>query len=240
MTYSITLPFSILKAAALFAGRKDIRYYLNCVAVDIVDPLRPIIIGTDGARMIAIDAVAHSGVNVEIEQTGDLPSMRQLLIPIDVVLKFKPSKSGRNTLPIKITFGDVQTIEGSDGVTRFASVTLGDVAGSTTCKTVEGVYPDWRRAIGPTGGVRMPADVRSFAPEYISACADAAALLGLSSEKFPGVPVTMGRWVSDADYASMTLQTLDGALDRVALTMPSTNGVRMVVMPRRLRSAGST
>lgn len=234
MTYSITLPFSILKAAALFASRKDIRYYLNCVVVDIVDPSRPFIVGTDGHRIVAIDAVAHSGSNVKIEQSNDLPTMRQLLIPIDVVLKFKPSKNGRNVLPVKITFGDVQMIDGSDEITRFASVTLGDVAGSTTCKTVEGVYPDWRRVIGPTGGVRMPADVRSFAPEYISSCADAAVLLGLSSERFPGVPVTMGRWVSDADYASMTLRTLDSALDQVALTMPSTNGVRMVVMPRRL------
>jgi hypothetical protein len=232
--YSLTIPVDTIKALCLFAARKDIRYYLQGAAVDFTDPGAPVLVATDGHRMLCVDPIAHAGNAdpVALEQIGEMPVARVAIVPVDTLLRFKPRKIGRSGVaPVRI---ELSAVQAPDGIpSRFTRCTLSDGMGqSVSVDLVDGKYPDWQRVLPSCDGMRMPADARCFAPEYIGAAADAAVLLCLCSSKYPGLPVSMGRWVK-AD-AEISIATIDQDLANVPMCMPWVEGCRMIVMPRHL------
>lgn len=239
-TYTFTVKHSVIKTLALFAARKDIRYYLNGIAVDLRDPAAPTLVATDGHRLIAVDLLAHDP-SVEITQGGVLPKIDVSIIPIDALLKIKPAKVGRTELPLTITLCDpVKITDASTGETvGFDRFTLARIATSpdaaVTCRLVDGRYPDWRRVIPSTEGVRLQAAASLYQVGYLSDMVEALQLLGIVGSKFPGLPldcacyVPINQW-NEEPITSARLLTLQER----AMVLPFTKGVHAVLMNKRV------
>ncbi len=123
--WTFTIQAATVKALLLIAAKQDIRYYLNGVAIDTTMGTRPVLVATDGHRLLAAvaDYEPHS-----VAPSGVVIIGRELLAAV------KPLKaSAREFLPLRVTIeGDAVTIQG---------------ATTATGKLVDGRYPDWRRII---------------------------------------------------------------------------------------------
>lgn len=144
----IKLDHTALKAVSLFAGKKDIRYYINGVAVEAVaNETR--LVGTNGHTMGVHRMVAEN------ECTG----LVLFVIPnntVAMLLKLKKPKGSRDDT-VTITLPD-DYAEKPDAELR------ADCFGqSILFRRIDGKYPDYARVI-PT---ELSGEVAAFNPEYL-------------------------------------------------------------------------
>lgn len=107
-----------LRAVALATGRKDIRYYLNGVLVEIGPNGQTFLVATDGDRMhVAQGLICDYGI-----------PQGQTIIPIDVV-----------NIVTKLKGDVVQFVPAERGKTGRL--------GTQEYEAVDGVFPNWRRVL---------------------------------------------------------------------------------------------
>ena len=117
----------IFKAVSLFAVKKDIRYYLNGVCLDL---------GPNGAFIVATDGCALAAARVSTEAFEPA----QFIIDratIDNLSKIK----GRIVFDVEGLVGKYADESGARS--RTMNISTGTI--KLTSNEVQGVYPDWRR-----------------------------------------------------------------------------------------------
>lgn len=147
----IELPIGALKAVALAAGDRDIRYYLNGVLLDQAKE-GLFLVATDGHRMHVM----------RVRQDVCLPMGAQVIIPADVVGRIK---THRNVLSVTVEIRD--DLSGGDLIVPEARLPW---------PAVEGRFPDWRRVLPRS--VSLEGAGASINPSYLSDVSKAAAFLG--------------------------------------------------------------
>jgi DNA polymerase-3 subunit beta len=123
----ISIPVDVL-AAGLEATRfcmaiKDVRYYLNGLAVE----------GGDGLTLVASDG--HRLAKFQAEIAGEIPTM---ILPRDVVAELLRYLKGAESVAL------VTGRPGPNSTVNTASF-LFDGGLRLYCRLIEGKYPDWRR-----------------------------------------------------------------------------------------------
>ena len=120
----IHLSASALRAAAICAAKKDIRYYLQGVSVQFAHADRAMVIGTDGRILFAGQAAYANCEDQPFTVSKDAPV--KFIIPLDVVKKIskKPAEVLFESLP--------------DG--RY-------MLDGNVFAPIDGAFPDYRRVI---------------------------------------------------------------------------------------------
>jgi DNA polymerase-3 subunit beta len=156
----LTIAHDTLKALLLVAPKKDIRYYLNGILID-VRASDVTLVATDGNVLLAVPV---EEADIEERTIGQFIIDRAML---DVI---KPMKVGRASLPITLTIGP-------DGACS--------VQGATTAsgKLVDGRYPDWRRVMPAT----CSGEAGQYDPAYYGLWGDVRALLTGGGKTHPVV-----------------------------------------------------
>ena len=116
------IPRNLLLAVSYAAAKKDIRYYLNGVMVD-VQPTQTYMVATTGNIMLCA-----------IHRTVDEPALGQHILPLEVVQLACKDKRDFLTL-------EVMPVGHPDGSRH--KFQLGAISGDT----VDGKFPDWRRVV---------------------------------------------------------------------------------------------
>lgn len=150
----VAFPVAALRAIAVFAARKDVRNYLNGVCL-VVSPNETRIVATNGHCMgLYRSQNMNSGVTTSFD----------LIIPIDAVLKCKPT---RRDPVARVTPNDDGTymLETSGTFQRFTGIS--------------GKFPDLARVVPNTCSLKAG----SFDPHVISMFGDAAIALGIESTR---------------------------------------------------------
>jgi hypothetical protein len=239
MTTSITftIPAATMKALALFAAEKDIRYYLKGVCVDLRTFGQPVLVATDGHRMIAVHTHQAAGCDIPELETWPISCPAECIIPIDLIKAIKPGTRGH----VRVTLSDIVTPEPTkfddSPKPTFSRVTLSTIGGpEVSGKPLDGKFSDWRRVIPSTSAaVMVPFDVRSINLDFLHDARTALQLLGLVSSKYAGLPSYMGAYISAGPVPTLDdLRERGAEAHRCPLTMPLTNGVQVVVMPLRM------
>lgn len=144
------LNIRLLKAAALAAGKEQVRYYLAGVAVQ-ADANGSYLVATDGHRLLAFrqSEAAHEGDAIS------------LIIPSDIIAGIKLNKN------VEIA----ELTRESDNAWRL------DYCGTSIIfAPVDGTFPDWRRVVPETTD-GTPAQ---FNPAYVGDMAKVMKALGAS------------------------------------------------------------
>lgn len=234
--YTFNVPAAAVKALTLFMAKADVRYYLNGVHVDLTEPGKPVLVATDGHRMLIIDITKFSDAKtVDPMVTGTLPTHPHVTIPAAAVAKLKPVKGMRrgDYLPYKVTLHEPVA---AGTTTRFSLVTVEPGDGSQAVhKTVEGQYPDWRRVVPRTEGcMRLQGAVNLYQIQYLTDAVQALVHLGLSSESFMTFPLEAAVYIPIAEWDAGSKSPADILkFQHRPLVLPSTNGVQMVIMNKR-------
>jgi DNA polymerase-3 subunit beta len=170
----LTIEHNILKALLIVAPKKDLRYYLNAVLIDV--------------RAQDVALVATNGhVLLSVPYLGDVEGDRivgQWIVPREAIEAVKPGKVGRTVLPIT-----VEIIPGAEtpdperpGVTIKALDTITITgATTTTTKPVDGRYPNWRRVMPAAASL----EVAQFDPALVATLGDVHSLLSGSTKSKP-------------------------------------------------------
>ena len=119
----VTLDAALMKGMLAFAGRQDIRFYLNSLLVETT-ATDAILVATDGHTLAAHRVAAD---DVEDHQPG-----LQVIVPRSALEAVKPKRSGRaQTVAIEVA---------AEAIT---------VTGETTASAdpIDAKYPDWRRVL---------------------------------------------------------------------------------------------
>ena len=122
----VTLDAALMKGMLAFAGRQDIRFYLNSLLVETTET-SAILVASDGHTLAAHRVAAD---DVEDHQPG-----LQVIVPRASLESVKPRRTGRaQTVSIEV---------GAEAIT---------VTGETTATTVpvDGKFPNWRRVLPAT------------------------------------------------------------------------------------------
>ncbi len=151
-----------LAAAAIFAAKKDIRYYLNGVCLEI---------GNNGARLVATDGHAMIIINLLGPVTSGTETLEkpiQVILSNDDIKRFKPVKS-RNAFANEITV----TVEPkqSDGKQY---IKVYDNGATFSFPAIDGHFPDYRRVFPRT----ISGEAAQYNPNFLVKAHDAALMLG--------------------------------------------------------------
>lgn len=171
MEIKLTVRAEIIAALKLFAADKDVRFYLNGINLEI---------GRKETRLVAADGVMLGCFRVESEQPDVDAPLTNIIIPNDLL---KPIKAKGM---VEILIGPLETKKDAKGeevpVSSARPVTLTYADVSMSSKTLDGIFPDWRRAI-PS---KVSGEAAQFDPAYVGLLAKvAAALYGKS--KYVGI-----------------------------------------------------
>lgn len=144
-----------LKAAAIFAAREDIRFYLNGVLIEST-PLQTRLCATDG----------HALFCAKDDAKGDNVDSFVGIVPNDTVkqiLAWKAPYKGAADLPVVITTAaDEQRAEWCGNTAVF--------------KLLDGKFPDYARVVPE----KVSGDASYFNPELLMRCKKAVEALGLN------------------------------------------------------------
>lgn len=159
MNFTIELQKSHIRAALIFAAKKDIRLYLNAVAVEVGDPGKTgRLTATDGHTLLTIDSGTRPdyGAQAWDGQARTVIVPRQFLEPIK-----KPKRDEFVTL----------AVEGE-------SFTLSDAfnGAQTAGPLCDAWFPDWRRVVP----AEFSGELAQFNPEFLVRFQKAAAELGFT------------------------------------------------------------
>lgn len=171
MEIKLTVRAEIIAALKLFAADNDVRFYLNGINLEI---------GRKETRLVATDGVMLGCFRVESEQPDVDAPLTNIIIPNDLL---KPIKAKGM---VEILIGPLETKKDAKGeevpVSSARPVTLTYADVSMSSKTLDGIFPDWRRAI-PS---KVSGEAAQFDPAYVGLLAKvAAALYGKS--KYVGI-----------------------------------------------------
>ncbi len=147
------IPTNHLKAALLFAAKKDVRYYLNGVLIEW-DSENVTIVATDGHRLFAathpVDEPAEPG---------------SVIVSYDDV---KCALSGYKAETIEFTPNDSVGVRLQHGL---QTATLGNAS----FQPIDGTYPDWRLVVP----AKISGETAQFDPRYVGDLAKASKALGV-------------------------------------------------------------
>lgn len=149
--FEFSIPAAVLKAALICSAKKDVRFYLQSVAID-----KGHVVSTDGNRMFY--AKIHG-------LAENLPS---LIIPNHSVEGFFKKAKIKNPLDftIKITMQD-----GTNG-----RLWIDDIV--EPFKAIDAKYPDWTRVTARKEALMFEGDFPSFNWEYMADFQKIAKLVG--------------------------------------------------------------
>ena len=154
MSHTFELPIAELKAVALFAGKQDIRSYLNGVLITS-DHGKVVAVATDGHRLTAFKS--------EVDYSGP-----EFIVPVENVTALKATQRIRC---VEVTY---------DAETRMVKLVTGETA--QICQAIDAQYLYWRRAIPALEQLSGKlADNCGFNAVYLSDYAKLRKLLGHSS-----------------------------------------------------------
>lgn len=173
MEIKLTVRAEIIAALKLFAANKDVRFYLNGINLEI---------GATESRLVATNGYYLGCFRVESEQPDVDAPLTNIIIPNDLLKPIKP------TGLVEITIGELETKKDAKGeevpVLSARPVTLTYAGVSMSGKTLNGIFPDWRRVI-PS---KVSGEAAQFDPAYIGQLAKvAAALYGYGKNKYVGI-----------------------------------------------------
>jgi len=154
------IPTDLLKAAHLFAAKKDARFYLESIYIEWRDDTAKII-ATDGHRMFV--------ASCEIEPNGE----GSCIIPFDTV---KRALTGHKQDTI---YFDPPALE----IAAIGGVTFEPIRAETwdCASSICSLYPDWRRVVP----VEASGEAAQFNAAYIGELGKAARLLLKHSKTMP-------------------------------------------------------
>lgn len=158
------IPAAVLKAAIYCVARKDVRFYLQGIAID-----RGHVIATDGNRMFYVKI---KGLD------ADLP---QVIIPTESVELFFKRAKIKNSLILD--FSIKITLESSDK----GQLEIDNIV--ETFIPINNKYPDWTRVSARKEGSIFDGDFPSFNWEYMADFQKMAKLLG-SKKDYPITKLT--------------------------------------------------
>lgn len=147
------IPTAHLKAALLFAAKKDVRNYLNGVLIEWDDDT-VFVVATDGHRLFA----GRHGIDKPVEPGS-------VIVPYDDV---KRALTGYKTGYIEFTPNDSVGVRLQHGL---QTATLGSVS----FQPLYGTYPDWKFVV-PS---EISGEAAQFNPAYVGDLAKASKALGI-------------------------------------------------------------
>lgn len=166
---TFTFPANKVKAALIFAGTKDIRYYLNAVYFCRHGDAM-LAVATDGHRLTVI----HDANANDVE--GDaLPKEFGVIIGRD---QLAAALKAHGTAGMPLIF-NVEAIADQAALgARKVRILANGGASVTEDREIEGKYPDWEKIIPATFGAIEVREKMSDAPDKVEAyaCIDAAYL----------------------------------------------------------------
>jgi DNA polymerase-3 subunit beta len=158
-----TIDHALLKGLLAFAGKQDIRYYLNSLLIETT-ATDAIVVGTDGNTLAAHRVSAD---DVEGHQPG-----LQVIVPRSALESVKPRRSGRaQTVAIEV---------GAEAITVTGET-------SATADPIDAKYPDWRRVL-PATVSGEPGQVNPRFYARVGLLADAVLGKGTSPATFSNAP----------------------------------------------------
>lgn len=146
-----TIPVDTIKAILCATPKKDIRYYLNGICLD-VRATDAVAVGTDGHMLIAVAIERTEG-----DDSSTIPG--QYIIPRDALEGLKAPYKGGPALV---------TIEPAGGFT----ITTGGA--TISGQLIDGKFPDWRKVVPRS----TSCNVAQFDHELVAAFGKAHGLLG--------------------------------------------------------------
>ncbi len=158
-----------LAAAMLFASNDDSRYVINGILVEVQPGRKPVMVATDGRRLISIET--------EAEQAQDFDESYAFILKPDAIRAFlSMSKSFGGKMFPWICFE-------THGSKRIVVTLIGgkislDVEEGAL---IEGEFPAWRKCIPAKSKKREPITDLGVNAEFIGDFARAAKLLGAES-----------------------------------------------------------
>lgn len=164
----ITVSRQELLAALVFASQDDSRYVLCGVNIEATPGSKPIMVTTDGRRLVVIETQA--------EQEEDLEEGHSLLLRADFVKAVCAlSKAVGAKLFPWVTF---------DNKPGSKQITVAFVGGGCTLWSeggalIEGEYPKWRQVVPPKNMVREPVNNLGLNAAFLGDFAKAAKIMGL-------------------------------------------------------------
>lgn len=148
------IPTAHLKAALLFAAKKDVRNYLNAVLIEW-DSENVSIVATDGHRLFA---ATHP-----MDETVEPGSV---IVPYEDV---KRALTGYKAETIEFTPGSNWVPVNAQQLVQTATL------GSVSFQTIEGNYPNWRLVVP----AKISGEAAQFNPAYVGDLAKASKALGV-------------------------------------------------------------
>ena len=194
---SIRFPLLHLQAAALFAAKKDIRYYLQGVLCERrAGVVR--LVGTDGSILAVLTS--------DLDKGNDVPDAAYIIPLDDVTRLIKAMPKSLWSIDLTPTKDDAGYI---------SSPSLHALGSPVLFKPVDGTFPDWRRVIprGETVPCAAQFNTDLLAPftkaarllgskvsnPYVHHAGEGGALVTLPTEDFVGVVMPLReRSMSDA------------------------------------------
>jgi len=162
MEIKLTVRAEAIAVLKLFAADKDVRYYLNGINLEI---------GRKETRLVATNGVMLGCFRVESEQPDVDAPLTNIMIPNDLL---KPIKAKGM---VEILIGPLETKKDAKGeevpVSNARPVTLTYAGLSMSGKTLDGIFPDWRRAI-PS---KVSGEAAQFDPRFTGTLAKAWSIL---------------------------------------------------------------
>lgn len=119
----IELPVRYLQAIALFAARRDVRYYLNGVAIN-------------NEHLVATNGHHCGAIPLTTDMCEDIMDVN-IIIPLETI----------NTFLKGISTADKKKYNCEIGIGIEGLVTLNFRDTSITTKGIDGRYPDWQRVV---------------------------------------------------------------------------------------------
>lgn len=162
MEIKLTVRAEIIAVLKLFASDKDVRYYLNGIALEI---------GATESRLVATNGLMLGCIRIVSEQPEVAAPLTNIIIPNDLLKSIKPSGM------VEITIGDLETKDNGKGeqvpVSNSRPITLTYAGVSISGKTMDGVFPEFRRVI-PSKVSGQPAQ---FDPRFTGTLAKAWSII---------------------------------------------------------------
>ena len=171
MEIKLTVRAEIIAALKLFAADKNVRSYLNGINLEI---------GATESRLVATNGHSLGCFRIESEQPEVTTPLGNIIIPNDLL---KPIKAKGM---VEITIGELETKDNGKGeevpVSNARPVTLTYAGLSMSGKTLDGMFPDFRRVI-PS---KVSGEAAQFDPAYVGQLAKVAAAL-YGKNKYVGI-----------------------------------------------------
>lgn len=202
---SITFSMVQLRAALLCAAKQDIRYYLNGVYIESA-PGSTRMVATTGHYLLAVD---YDHGDTATQWTGNF------VLPRDVCEMIAKLKAPYDVGIIEIE--DVGTAEVDPAWSTLRKIhVIGTISYYGTrigFKSVEGVFPDYKRVISSWVGTHEDMKAGQYNPEYIGTFSKVAKVFGSKGGSF-------NLWQRGEDSALVQFSPLPERINAIGVLMP--------------------